>query len=39
MRKTGKRLCAALMVAVLGAGCGVPGVMATRTIENEKDRR
>ena len=25
-----------LMVSM---GCGVPGVMATRTIENEKDRR
>lgn len=24
---------------LIGAGCGVPGVMASRTIENEKDRR
>lgn len=24
---------------MVGMGCGVPGVMATRTIENEKDRR
>jgi ferrous iron transport protein B len=24
---------------LIGTGCGVPGVMATRTIENEKDRR
>ncbi|MDD6251913.1 MAG: ferrous iron transport protein B [Oscillospiraceae bacterium] len=24
---------------LVGAGCGVPGVMATRTIENERDRR
>ena len=24
---------------LVGAGCGVPGIMASRTIENEKDRR
>ena len=24
---------------LIGSGCGVPGVMASRTIENEKDRR
>ena len=24
---------------LIGSGCGVPGIMATRTIENEKDRR
>ena len=24
---------------LIGSGCGVPGVMATRTIENERDRR
>ncbi|MCH3963815.1 MAG: ferrous iron transport protein B [Clostridium sp.] len=24
---------------LIGTGCGVPGIMATRTIENEKDRR
>ena len=24
---------------LIGAGCGVPGVMASRTIENERDRR
>ena len=24
---------------LISSGCGVPGVMATRTIENEKDRR
>lgn len=24
---------------VIGAGCSVPGIMATRTIENEKDRK
>ncbi len=24
---------------MVGTGCGVPGIMATRTIENEKDRR
>ena len=24
---------------MISAGCGVPGIMATRTIENEKDRR
>ena len=24
---------------LVGSGCGVPGVMATRTIENERDRR
>lgn len=24
---------------IVGAGCGVPGIMAARTIENEKDRR
>lgn len=24
---------------LVSMGCGVPGVMATRTIENEKDRR
>lgn len=24
---------------LVGTGCGVPGIMATRTIENEKDRR
>lgn len=24
---------------MVGMGCGVPGIMATRTIENEKDRR
>ncbi len=24
---------------IVGAGCGVPGVMATRTIENDRDRR
>ncbi len=24
---------------LVGMGCGVPGIMATRTIENEKDRR
>lgn len=24
---------------VIGAGCSVPGIMATRTIENDKDRR
>lgn len=24
---------------LVGSGCGVPGVMATKTIENEKDRR
>ena len=24
---------------LIGAGCGVPGIMATRTIENDKDRR
>lgn len=24
---------------LIGTGCGVPGVMATRTIENERDRR
>ena len=24
---------------LIGMGCGVPGIMATRTIENEKDRR
>ncbi len=24
---------------IVGAGCGVPGVMATRTIENQRDRR
>ena len=24
---------------LIGSGCGVPGIMATRTIENDKDRR
>ena len=24
---------------LIGSGCGVPGIMSTRTIENEKDRR
>lgn len=24
---------------LIGTGCGIPGIMATRTIENEKDRR
>ncbi len=24
---------------LIGTGCGVPGVMASRTIENERDRR
>lgn len=24
---------------IMGTGCGVPGIMATRTIENQKDRR
>ena len=24
---------------MISSGCGVPGIMATRTIENEKDRR
>lgn len=24
---------------LIGSGCGVPGIMATKTIENEKDRR
>ena len=24
---------------LIGSGCGVPGVMASRTIENERDRR
>ena len=24
---------------LIATGCGVPGVMATRTIENEQDRR
>lgn len=24
---------------IIGSGCGVPGIMASRTIENEKDRR
>ena len=24
---------------IIGTGCGVPGIMATRTIENQKDRR
>ncbi|MBR3226995.1 MAG: ferrous iron transport protein B [Erysipelotrichaceae bacterium] len=24
---------------LIGSGCGVPGIMATRTIENERDRR
>jgi ferrous iron transport protein B len=24
---------------LIGTGCGVPGIMASRTIENEKDRR
>ena len=24
---------------MISQGCGVPGIMATRTIENEKDRR
>ncbi len=27
------------IVAGVGAGCGVPGIMASRTIENERDRR
>ena len=30
MRKTGKRLCAALMAAVLGAGCAVPAAARMR---------
>jgi len=29
----------AVIPLLVGMGCGVPGVMATRTIENEKDRR
>jgi ferrous iron transport protein B len=24
---------------IIGTGCGVPGIMASRTIENERDRR
>ncbi len=24
---------------LIGTGCGVPGIMASRTIENERDRR
>ena len=24
---------------LIGVGCGVPGIMASRTIENERDRR
>ena len=24
---------------LIGTGCGIPGVMASRTIENERDRR
>lgn len=29
----------AFIPLLVGMGCGVPGIMATRTIENEKDRR
>ena len=28
-----------IMDRIVGTGCGVPGVMASRTIENERDRR
>ena len=28
-----------LIPILIGTGCGVPGIMASRTIENEKDRR
>ena len=24
---------------LIGSGCGIPGIMASRTIENERDRR
>ena len=24
---------------LIGTGCGIPGIMASRTIENERDRR
>ena len=28
-----------LIPMLIGTGCGVPGIMASRTIENERDRR
>lgn len=28
-----------LMAVLIGTGCGIPGIMASRTIENERDRR
>ena len=28
-----------MIVMLIGSGCGVPGIMASRTIENERDRR
>lgn len=37
MRKTGKRLCAALMAAVLGAGCAVPAAAAGADKAVQKD--
>ena len=31
--------CKSFIPMLIGVGCGVPGVMASRTIENERDRR